>query len=222
MNKFETSFFQKYTPEWQEIKWIIHIHFIEIVTQLFLWLNMWAIIPSFLYFYSDRIKELIPFMFLEWLLIFVFIKVIYDIFDWYNDVWIVTNSWVIQLQRALFKTDTMSVWFDNMEWIEVEQDWILDKIFKKWTLVIHKIWDDTFILQNAISPYDGVDLIEDVSNEVIEDEQLGWEKFDIIMDALWWVVENYLDRKMTKDEKEEEIDRVMKKVERSDWTIDLR
>ena len=125
MNKFEISFFQKYTPEWQEIKWIIHIHFIEIVTQLFLWLNMWAIIPSFLYFYSDRVKELLPFMFLEWLLIFIFIKVIYDIFDWYNDVWIITNSWVIQLKRALFKTDTMTVWYDNMEGIEVEQDWQL-------------------------------------------------------------------------------------------------
>jgi hypothetical protein len=42
------------------------------------------------------------------------------------------------------------------------------------------------------------------------------------MDALWWVVENYLDRKMNKDEKQEELDKVIEKVEKSNWTIDLR
>ena len=222
MNKFETSFFEKYTPEWQEIKWIIHIHFIEIFSQIFLWLNMGAILPSILYFYSDRAKELVPFIFLEWLLIIVFIKVIYDIFDWYNDVWIITNTGVVQLERALFKTDTKTVWFDNMEWLEVEQDWIIDKIFQKWDLIIHKIWDDTFILKNAINPYDWVDLIEDISNESYETDETGNDKFDIIMDALGWVVENYLGKKMSKTEKEEELEKVIEKVEKSEWTIDLR
>jgi hypothetical protein len=222
MNKFELTFFEKYIAEWQEIKWIIHTHFIDIFSQLFLWLSMWAIFPSFLYFYSVRIKELIPFYFLEWLLIVIFIKIIYDIFDWYNDAWIITNTWIVQLQRALFKTDTESVDFDKIEWIEVEQNWIIDKLFKKWDLIIHKFWDDTLVLENAINPYLGVDLIENISNEAAMEANLHDDKFDIIMDALWWVIENYLDRKMTKTEKQEELDRIIEKVEKSKWTIDLR
>lgn len=220
MNKFEESFFQKYIPEWQEIKWIIHIHFIDIFAKIFLWLSMWAIIPSFLYFYSDRIKELIPFYYLEWLLIFVFIKVIYDIFDWYNDVWIVTDWWVISLERSLFKVKSNSIDFEKMEWVEVDQDWIIDKIFKKWTLIIHKFWDDSISLENTINPFKAVDLIEEVSN--YEEEDIPDDKFDVIMDALGWVVENYLDKKWQKTEKQEKIEEAIWKVKIKDWTIDLR
>ena len=146
MNKFEASFFEKYIPEWQEIKWIIHVHFIEIFSKLFLWLTLWALLPSFLYFYSDRLKEFIPFFFLEWFLIIIFIKVIYDIFDWYNDVWIITNAWIVQLQRSLLKNNTNFVEYDKMEWMEVDQNWLADKVLKKWDITIHKFWEDSMHL----------------------------------------------------------------------------
>lgn len=222
MNKFESTFFDKYIPDDQIIKWIIHIHFLEIFSRLFLWLSMWAILPSVLYYYSGSIKELVPFFFLEWFLFIIFIKVIYDIFDWYNDVWIVTNNWVTQLQRSLFKTDSMSVEYDKMEWIEVEQSWILDKLFKKWNLIIHKIWDDTFELKNTINPYKSINLIEDISNEADKQSKLGDDKFDVIMDALGWVVETYLDKKTRKSDKQKELEEVIEQVEKNKWTIDLR
>ena len=222
MNKFEAKFFEKYIPDDHKIRWIIHIHFLEIFNRLFLWLTMWAIFPSIMYYYSLSIKELVPFFFLEWLLLLVFIKVVYDIFDWYNDVWIVTNVWVTQLQRSLFKTDSMSVEFDKMEWIEVEQSWIMDKLFKKWNLIIHKIWDDTFELTNSINPYKALNLIEDTSNEADDESKLGDDKFDVIMDALGWVVETYLDKKTRKSDKQRELEEVIEQVEKNKWTIDLR
>ncbi len=222
MNKFEKSFFEKYIPEWQVIEWILHIHFIEILSKLFLWMSMWAIIPSFLYFYSDRFKELVPFYFLEWLLIIVFIKVIYDIFDWYNDVWIITDNWILSLERALFKTTTVSVDFEKIEWLEVEQSWINDKLLKKWNLIIHKFWDDSMVLKNAINPYKYVDLIEEISEEASLRNNMEQDKFDIIMDALWWVVENYLWKKMSKSDKEEELERFIWEIEKNKGTIDLR
>lgn len=225
MNKFDTHFFEKYIPEWQELKWIIHTHFIKILSQLFLWLSMWALIPSFLYFYSDRIKDLIPFVFLEWLLIFIFVKVIYDIFDWYNDVWIVTDSSVISLERQLLKVNAISVEYDKIEWIEVEQDWILDKVLKKWNLIIHKVWDDSFLLEDAVNPYNWIDLIEELSSEINDNNHYQDERFDMIMDALWWVIENYLDKKSTNQDEinrvndnfEEELEKIKRK-----WWIDLR
>jgi hypothetical protein len=222
MNKFEASFFQKYISEWQEIKWVIHIHFIDIIAQIFLWLSMWALLPSFLYFYSELIQWLIPFYILEWLLIFVYIKIIYEIFNWYNDVWIITDIWVVALEWSLFKTDSLSVEYDKIEWMEVEQDWILDKIFNKWNLIIHKFWDDSIMLTNAKNPYLWVNLIEEIDEEKNQEKDLIDDKYDIIMEALWWVVENYLEKKITKNEKEEEIEQVISKIEKQEWTIDLR
>ncbi|MFK7780509.1 MAG: hypothetical protein QM490_05250 [Candidatus Gracilibacteria bacterium] len=222
MNKFETSFFEKYIPEGQKIVGTIHIHFIDIFSKLFLWLTMGALIPSFLYFYSERIKDLVPFYYLELLLIIIFIKIIYDIFDWYNDVWIITDEGVVALERALFKTGTISVDYEKIEGLEVDQVGISDKFLKKGDLKIHKFGDDTIVLRNAINPYRGVDLIEETSTIASEREDKEKDKFDIIMDALGGVVENYIGKKMKKDEKEEELYKVISKIEKNDGTIDLR
>ena len=222
MNKFEKSFFSKYIYEWQKIKWILHTHFIDITLKLFLWMLMWAIFPSIMYYNSEMIRNLVPFIFLEGLLIFIFIKVIYDLFDWYNDVWIITNHWVIQLEWSLLKIDTNSVEFNKIEWLEVQQDWIMDKILKKWDILIHKIWDDSFRLYNAINPYKSIDLVEQISNQSVLDSEFHNDKFDIIMDALWWVVENYLDKKTEVTDKEKELNKIISKVENNEWTIDLR
>ena len=128
MNKFEEKFFKRYVPEWQEIKWVIHEHWIKIVKFLFVWILLFTVIPSFLYYNSEWLQKLIPFYILEIFLISVFIKIIYEIFNWYNDVWIITNSWVVDLDWALFNTDMKTVKYDNIEWIEVEQIWIWDTI----------------------------------------------------------------------------------------------
>ena len=183
---------------------------------------MWAIFPSILYYNSEMIRNLVPFMYLEGLLIFVFIKIIYDLFDWYNDVWIVTNQWVIQLEWSILKIDANSVDFSKIEWFEVQQDWIMDKILKKWDIIIHKIWDDSFRLYDAINPYQAVDLVEQINSQSLLDNEFHNDKFDIIMDALWWVVENYLDKKTQVSDKEKELNKIISKVEKNEWTIDLR
>lgn len=222
MNKFESNFFNKYVPEWQSIRWINHIHFVEIFLKLFLWISLWALLPSFIYYYTPIAKEIIPFLFFEAWLLLIYIKVIYDIFDWYNDVWIITDYWVIALEWALLKTSTISVDFWKIEWLEVEQSWMSDKLLKKWDLIIHKFWSDSITLKNAINPYAWVDLIEITTEEAANRKTVEDNKFDLIMDALWWVVENYLWKKDNISEKEEKINRVISKIEKNEWTIDLR
>jgi len=222
MNKFETSFFKKYIPEWQNIKWIIHIHFIDVLSEIFLWISMWAILPSFIYFYSELIHNNTPFYFLEILLIIVFLKTIYEIFNWYNDVWVITENSIVTLDWAIFKTDSLSIDFEKIEWMEVEQDWIIDKILNKWDLIIHKFWEESLSLHNTIKPYKSIDLIQEIDNEANNKKELEEDKYDIIMDALWWVVENYLEKKMNKNEKQIELEKVISKVEKKEWTIDLR
>ena len=202
MNRFEQTFFQKYVPEWQDIKWVIHEHWIKIVRRLITRIGLFTFVPSFLYYYSDRLKQIIPFVAFECFLLLVFTKLMYDIFNWYNDVWIVTQSWVIDLDWALFKTSSVSIKYDNIEWIWVEQSWIWDKILNKWDVVIHKVWNDEFRLVDAKIPYEALDEIERISRQSQKaGKQDEKDRFDLIMESLWGVVEDYLERKgMTKKE----------------------
>lgn len=221
MNKFDQKFFSKYVPEGQEMIEIIHTHPIGILNWLLVKISLFAIFPAVFYYNSISIQALVPFYILEIYLIIIYIKLIYDIFDWYNDVWIITNDWIVWLEWSIFKAKSDSVSYDNIEWVWVEQNWIIDKIFSKWELLIHKIWDDSFALNDAISPYKAVDLIEWIMNEDNEDD-IEQDKFDIIMDALGWVVWNYLEKGKEKTRKQEELEEKIKEIEKQIWTIDLR
>jgi hypothetical protein len=224
VNKFNESFFAKYVPEWQKFKDIIHAHPIQIILSLLVKIWLFVIIPVVFYYYSPRF-QVVQFVYIEIYLILVYIKIIYDIFDWYNDAWIITNEWIIYLKWSLLKTKIDTIKFDAIEWFWVEQDWFIDKILKKWDLVIDKIWeeDDALVLRNATNPYKAVDLIEAVKNE--RDDPTEDDKFDMIMDSLNWVVWDYLTKNKTvikeqKDDenyKKDEIEKIMK----SEGTINL-
>ena len=222
MNKFDSTFFKKYIPEWHEIISVLHIHPITILKNLFLKLSLLVFLPVFIFYNSMLIQAFMPFIFLEIYLFIIYINIIYDIFDWYNDVWIVTNQWVVWLEWSLFKTNTDTLDYGNIEWIWVEQNGVLDKILKKWDLVIHKIWDDSFLLKDAINPYNAVNIIENISDSLDSLENMWDDRFDMIMDALWWVVWNYLDKDRNKEEKEKILEDRIRQIEKKKTTIDLR
>jgi len=224
MNNFEEKFFIKYVPEWQELFAVIHKHFSVIFLRLFFWLSL-AILPSFMFYYSENIKELIPFYFLEIYLIIIYIKIIYDIFDWYNDVWMITNSWIIDLKWSLFKKKIDSVDFTNIEWLWVEQNWIIDTILKKWDLVIHKIWDDQFVLEDVFKPFKWVDLIEEISDSQEEDEDevnITEERFNMLINTLWWLMEWFTNKEKDSIKEKEDSSEKIEKIKEKYWTIDLR
>lgn len=224
MSNHNLNFFTKYISEQQEILWVIHKHFSVVFLKLFFWLSI-AILPSFVYYYSSTIQEFLPFYILEVCLILIYIKIIYDIFDRYNDVWIIHSDWITDLSWSLFKKKTSRVEFDNIEWVWVEQNWIIDSILKKWDLVIHKIWDEKFILEDVFLPFKKTELIEDLSEEYAFIE--AWEdnindKFNTLINALHWVIENFWNKDSEKNKKKEELEEKLEKIKNNDWTIDLR
>lgn len=223
MNRYERMFFSKFITEWSEVKYVVHEHFIVILDRLVLLLSLFVFIPVFMYFESRRIQEIIPFSFFEVYLIFVYIKIIYDIFDWYNDVWIITEKNVIDLKWALFYIKMNTVDFESIEWIEIEQKWILDKLLWKWTLIIHKIWDEIFRLREAKIPFEALDEIEKIKEEKTnEPENKEKEKFELILEALSGVVNEYLEVSHLKKQKEDTTNSKLEEVKKKKWTIDLR
>lgn len=161
----------------------------------------------------------------------MFIKILYDILDWYNDVWIVTEEWVIELDWALFSLTNVSVKYDSIEGIEIVQDGILDSILGKWKLIIHKIGGgDNFILENASLPYEAIDEIEQISKQYQHDEDEEDEdhfhptqgQYDMIIKALSWVVEEYMGKSWYIKDDSEETQKIIEKVKRKKGTIDIR
>lgn len=215
---YKESFFEKYIPEWQEIQWIIHEHILVILDKIILWFAFGAFFPSFLYYHSYKIQELVPFIWLEWLLALTFLKMFYDIFNWYNDVWIITDDAIYDLDWSLLKTNIESVRHENIEGIEIDKHRIWDTLFNKWDIVIHKFGDETLVIENAFSPYKAVDEIEKYIYAEPEEKE---DRFELIMNTLWEVVEDYLDKKWIKDPYSEP----QKKPEEpkiDDYTIDIR
>ena len=232
MNNFEKTFFKKYIPDGLTVKWIIHEHWVKILDKLLLRLWLFTFVPSFLMYNSQFIQDKISFFYFEIYLFIIFLKLIYDIFNWYNDVWIITEEWVVDLDWALLKVTSVSVKYENIEWIGVEQDWIWDKILNKWDIIINKIWDDEFRLIDARVPYKALNEIEKISNEIkkmAENEKAEKEKtkFDLVIDALWWVIDGYLDEKWLDwrkilEKKQRHNSNYSEKVILEEWTIDLR
>ena len=226
MNNFEKKFFNKYISEWLSVKWIIHEHWIKIVDNIFLWMGLFVFVPTFLMYNSIYFQENINFIYFEIYLFLIFIKIIYDIFDWYNDVWIITEEWVVDLDWSLLKVNSVSVKYESIEWIWVEQDWIWDKILNKWDVVIHKVWADEFRLIDAKVPYAALNEIERISWELKQAEEAKRSqeektKFELIMDALWWVVNEYLDEKWVSWEEVLTKKRWYKKTPEKDFSEDI-
>ena len=224
MNSFDKNFFKKFIPENQKLVHIIHIHPIVIFKRLLVQILLLVLLPVFAFHISPTINSFVPFIYFEIYLFLIYAKIIYDIFDWYNDVWIITDSSVVALDWTLLKTKTESVGFDNIEWLWVEINWIFDKLLRKWDLVIHKIWDEEFILQDSENPYKAINIIEDLSDWAVKDDSFSNEKFNQLIDALNWVMwtniskqNDYVDLAREKAKKE-----ALKQAENSEWVIDLR
>lgn len=238
MNEYDRFFFKSFVSEWSEILGVIHGHIIQIISTIIWNMLLLAIIPSYLYFKSWLIQETVPFLYFEAYLILVFLKITYDIFDWYNDVWIITDSWVVDLEWSFLNSNNVSLKFENIEGIEVEQKWLWDKVFWKWELVIHKVWEWTFTLPDAAAPYDAVNRIEEASSMHFDwDEDEDHEWYDDVMHVLSSVVKDHLDKKSWRIEwlpdyegefdfeelspEYNELEELKEKVRKKEWTIDL-
>lgn len=190
------NFYQKHIPQGQQIQAVIHQHWLSVMDSFVVWVSFWALFPSFLYYQSERIRELVPFYVIEGLLFLVFFKIIYELFNWYNDVWIITDDAVYDLEWSLLKTKVESIHHENIEWVEIDKHRIWDSIFNKWDIIIHKFWEEELAIYNAHAPYASVDILESYIHPP-EDE---WsDRFDMIMDTLWGVVTEYLDKHGLKD-----------------------
>ncbi len=214
--------YEKYIPEWQTIHCIIHEHWLTVMDSFILWLSFGALLPSFLYYESERIRDLIPFVFVESLLFCVFLKIIYELFNWYNDVWVITDDAVYDIEWSLLKTKVESIHHENIEGVEIDKHRIWDNIFNKGDVVIHKFGEEELAIYNAYAPYKAADTLEQFIHP--EDQIEETDRFDMIMDTLWGVVTDYLERhgREYTEKKEDTHEDTSPSEEVDEYTVDIR
>lgn len=231
INYFDEIFFRKYINEEDEVLDVCHRHLVKIVDTIIIWVFFWAILPSFFYYNNSfESRDLIPFIYFEAYLFITYTYLIYSIFDWYNDVWIVTNKWIIDLDRTFFKTKIIYIDYNDVRWIEIEQTSPMDWFIGKWDIVIHLGWDkESFALQDAKNPT----FLANYIQWVLEDrEKSKKEKEKTINDKLLntvkWVIRDFLEKEgnwviVDEDEVEESPEeKAINKILNKTWTIDLR
>lgn len=237
MNWFDYSFFSKYLSENEEMLFICHKHFSLIVDKIIIWLFFWVILPSFFYLNNTLwIVDLIPVLYFEIYLFIIYLIVIYNTFDWYNDVWIITNKWIIDVNWKYFSSDVVYTWFEDISWAEIEEESFWDSMLKRWTIVLHLQWEwAQFILEWANDPQEVVNYIKESSDiiqkqkdaKVKEQENMKKDVNTLFIETMQKVVQDYIEKNQSGEFDEnphwmtdEELEK-LEKIKSRKSTIDL-
>lgn len=234
MNTFDKIFFSRYITSREEIKWVLHKHIIVILTPVILTVFFLVIIPSFIYSQDLlNIKHYLEFKYFLLYIVLVYLYLIYIIFDWYNDVWIVTHTSVITIDWSLWTINTWYVRLEDIQWIEIEQNSIKDWILWKWDIQCLLVADqDNFTLIDVSNPQKSADFIREIQHEILwdfDDEDEG-EEFEIMKHTLAEMVKAHCEWKNCSDNYSEEknenelkaLELELERVKSKKWTIDLR
>lgn len=233
MNKFDELFFSKYVSEGTELLFVCHRHVTLIIDRIFLILFFGVFLPAFFY-YNDSftLRELVPFSYFEGYLAAAYLYLLYSVFDWYNDVWLITDRGIVDLDWNVFAGNVTYVDYHSIHGVEIKRDSIFDSMLGKGDISIH-LADETeeFELREAAHPDE---IAEYVQNAVAELREHGHEQeeretyddrepFQVLMDTLTEMVKEHLSKKSPSETPEERrmAEEILKQAKRRTSTIDL-
>lgn len=239
MNYFDELFFQKYLRTDEELVFVCHRHPILIVDRIIVTLFFGLMIPTFFYYNNIlAFQDILPFLYFETFILGLYCFLIYKIFDWYNDVWIITSLGIIDIDWDIFTRHTIYIDYSDIKGAEIQTSSLWDAAFHKWDVVLYTAGDrDDFILHGAEHPDDILDHVEEVLHERAKHkdkkekapmELLLHTLTEVVREHLEWGGSSYdghgkhtllpSEKEREEQEKEEEIEKFLAKK----WTIDLR
>lgn len=129
------------------------------------------------------------------------IKFCIDFCDIYLDCLVMTEVWItIYLWEGLLEYKTEHFDWDTIETISFNQKGIWDKLFRKWDITITLDHDIQYPFEDISNPKKQADIILQLKNRFSvpvqepEDPEKDAQKFDILVEALWEVVKDYIDK----------------------------
>ncbi|MFA6090754.1 MAG: hypothetical protein WC774_03185 [Candidatus Gracilibacteria bacterium] len=226
MNYFDQVFFSKYLREREELIFVCHRHPLLIVDRIVVVLFLGLALPTFFYYNNSfSLQNLVPFLYFETYAMLLYFFLIYKIFDWYNDVWIITNLGIIDVNWDVFTRHVIYIDYHDIKGTEIQTHSFWDSFFHKGDIILYTAGDDdNFILEGAEYPHDITDHIEEIIHEIEEEKhRKDKEPMEVLLETLKEVVREHLEGKEHGtpeeiSEEEGEIERILSKK----GTIDLR
>lgn len=150
MNSFDEAFFSQYVEEGDELLFVCHKHIVLIIAPIVLWLFFGAFVPVFFFAYDTfGIRSLIPDLYFEGYLACIYLYLLFKIFDWYNDVWLITDGGIVDIDWNIFARHREMIEYHAIGSTKIETRGAFDAFIKKSDIIIkvHGESDSTFILE---------------------------------------------------------------------------
>ncbi len=133
-----------------------------------------------------------------WLILFV--KFCIDFCDIYLDCLVMTDSWItLYLREWLLEYKTDHFDWNTIETISFNQKWFRDRVFMKGDITITLDHWIEYPFEDISNPKKQVDKILQLKGRFTaptpeENPEKESQKFDILVEALWEVVKDYIDK----------------------------
>lgn len=129
------------------------------------------------------------------------VKFCLDFFDLYLDSLVLVDTGIIlYLWEWLLEYKTESFDRNKVESIEFNQKWIRDKLFIKWDITIRLEHGIEFPFENVSNPKRQAEKILQYKKRFtvpvipVDPTTENEKKFDLLVEALWWVVKDYMEK----------------------------
>lgn len=227
MNYFDQIFFAKYLRDGEELFFVCHRHPLLIVDRIIVALFVGLALPTFFYYNNSfSLQTLVPFLYFETYAVILYFYLIYKVFDWYNDVWLITDLGVVDIDWNIFTRHVIYIDYNDIKGTEIETHSFWDSFFNKGDVVLYTVGEDNnFILEGAENPHDISDQIESVVQELEEKRnEKEKEPMELLLHTLTEVVREHLEGGSghKKSEENNEGEREIEEILAKKGTIDLR
>ena len=184
MNNFDNLFFRAYIGSDSEIKEVFHRHFFVILEDIIVWMFFGIVIPAFLYGQDIfLLRTSIPIYWAYAYMLLIYALIMYKLFDWYVDVWVMTESTIVDMKWKWFSSDTLYIPYGKVEGIEIRTRSWWAALLGMSDVVVKLAGEDSFTLESARRPTDIIGYLQSVGKKKKHtgDDR---EPFDILVDTL--------------------------------------
>lgn len=163
MNNFDNLFFRAYIGADSEIRDVFHRHFFVILEDIILWMFFALLIPLFLYSQDIFLmRTSIPELYIYLYMLIIYAILMYKLFDWYVDVWVATESTIVDMKWKWFSSNLLYIPYNKIEGIEIRTRSWWAALLGMSDIVVKLAGNDQFTLYSARRPTDIVAFLQEV------------------------------------------------------------
>ncbi|GAB0174523.1 MAG: hypothetical protein HHAS10_04020 [Candidatus Altimarinota bacterium] len=193
MNNFDNLFFRAYTGADSEIREVFHRHYFIIIEDIVVWVFFGIVVPGFLYSQDIfSIRSSITPIYSYFYMTFMYLILMYKLFDWYVDTWIMTESMIVSMRWKWFSSDILYIPYKKIEGIEIRTQSWWAALLGMSDVVVKLAGDDEFMLSSADRSSNIVAFLQDVGKGKKGHKADDREPFEILVESLSSVVKGHL------------------------------